>query len=180
MLLSIIESIINWANDSLPSWQGDAVRRLLTQDELTELDENEIISMMKKIHGLVDFAVEPRPIKRGEISGDTETPLKVTLKAMKELNGVNAIRDGSSLNFGHQGLNVVYGENGAGKSGYARVLKRACKARDKKEKIYSNVFTQSGSGNASATFKISINDGPDIDVVNRLAYVFTVGLNLIF
>jgi len=50
-------------------------------------------------------AIEPRPVKRGEISGDTDTPVKVTLKAMKELNGVDAIPDGSGLNFRHQGLN---------------------------------------------------------------------------
>lgn len=81
-IVSAIESIVKWAMDSLPNWQSDAVRRILTQDEITQSDEYEIINMIKKIHGLVDMAVEPRPIKRGEISGDNDAPVKVTLKAM--------------------------------------------------------------------------------------------------
>jgi len=59
----------------------------------------------------------------------------------------------------------VYGENGSGKSAYARVLKKACKARDTKERILPNAFGGAATSPARATIKISVNGGPDEDLV---------------
>ncbi len=36
------------------------------------------------------------------------------------------------------GMTVIYGGNASGKSGYARVMKRACRARDQTEPIHPN------------------------------------------
>jgi wobble nucleotide-excising tRNase len=80
------------------------------------------------------------------------------------LKNVNAIPDGSILKFGHQGLTVVYGENGSGKSGYARVLKRACSARDTKESLLPNAFGDD-AGPASAQISVTIKDGLDQTVL---------------
>jgi predicted ATPase len=45
--------------------------------------------------------------------------------ALRELIGVNALASDQRLSFGTPGLTIVYGDNGSGKSGYARVLKAA-------------------------------------------------------
>jgi hypothetical protein len=160
--MAIVESIIRWAQTELPPWQGDAVRRLLTQETLAETDKDELLMQLKAAHGLLatDPISAPTPVKHGDLSGVAEVRARVTLKAISDLCNVNAIPDGSYLPLGHEGLTVVYGENAAGKSGYARVLKRACKARDNKEQIRPNIYGRS-SGPAAATFKISINGGPD-------------------
>ncbi len=43
-------------------------------------------------------------------------------------------------------MTVIYGDNGAGKSGYARVLRQACRARSPKaETILPNIYA-AGSG----------------------------------
>ena len=53
---------------------------------------------------------------------------------------------------------MIYGDNGAGKSGYSRVLKRACRARDQREPIHPNAYLLSGrTGVAEADFEIFIN-----------------------
>jgi hypothetical protein len=52
--MSALESIIEWTQNELPDWQSDAVRRLLTQEELTENDKNEILAMLKEKNGIVD------------------------------------------------------------------------------------------------------------------------------
>lgn len=54
----------------------------------------------------------------------------VQLLAIKELANVGAGR--GSLPIAEAGLTAIYGENGAGKSGYSRILKHACRARDQR------------------------------------------------
>lgn len=39
--------IVVWANEDLPPWQRDAVRRLLTSHELTDEDRKELLTMAK-------------------------------------------------------------------------------------------------------------------------------------
>jgi len=141
--MSALDSIIKWAGEDLLEWQSDAVRRLLLQEELSEEDKAELLRMLKERHGIKDDAhpaPKPKPLKKGDVSGSPQTSEKVILKDLHDLKNVNAIPDGSGLTFGHSGLTVIYGENGSGKSGYARVLKKACNARDTKERLLPNVY----------------------------------------
>ena len=39
--MTVLNAVIEWAQ-GLPKWQSDAVRRLLTQEELTEKDKSEL------------------------------------------------------------------------------------------------------------------------------------------
>ena len=165
--MSALDLIIEWAEHDLPDWQSDAVRRLLTQDELTETDKTELLALLKQSYDLGESSApkqNARPLKRGDVSGAPPVAATLTLKAMTNLANVNAIPDGSDLPFGHQGLTVIYGGNATGKSGYARVLKRACSARDKKEPILPNVFKKSLPQVAEASFKISVNGAGDQEI----------------
>ncbi len=164
---SALQSIVEWAENELAPWQSDSVRRMLTQDKLDESDKKDVLEMLKDRHGLAgpqDKPPKPQPIRKGHISGVPQTPVKVAIKAMKIDCNVNAIPDGSSLQFGHEGLTVIYGENGSGKSGYTRVMKRACSARDTKESILSNAFTKPRPGPAKACFKVVVNVGSDKEI----------------
>ena len=162
-MATALQRIIDWAS-TLPDWQSDAVRRLLTQDELVESDKDELFRMLLARHGLLeDPSAEPksRPLTKGDISGTPKVTSKIVLKAITDLANVNAIPDGATLEFGHKGLTVIYGENASGKSGYARILKRACRARDTTEQIHPNVFEPGPFDAARASFKISVQGGPD-------------------
>jgi len=165
--MAALDLIISWAQSDLYEWQQDAARRLLTQETLSAEDENDIFRMLKERKGIIDSknpAKKPLPIKKGDVSGAPSQKVTIILKSINNLRNVNAIPDGSGLPFGHEGLNVIYGDNASGKSGYARVLKKACKARDIEEKLLPNVFNPSKSGPAAASFKVSINNEPDKDV----------------
>ncbi|MDD4729272.1 MAG: hypothetical protein PHN55_11055, partial [Dysgonamonadaceae bacterium] len=162
--MSALEAIIKWGINEIPDWQSDAVRRILTQDSLTEDDEEEIFNILKSKYGLGDKKIKPIPLKRGNVSGDQIEKVSMILKRIDSINGVNAIPNGSCISFAHSGLNIIYGENGSGKSGYARILKKACNARDTKERILPNVFTTGVFTPANAKFKISVNGGIDEDI----------------
>jgi ABC-type cobalamin/Fe3+-siderophores transport system ATPase subunit len=49
----------------------------------------------------------------------------VSLSAIKDVRAVNNLAPEQTLSFAPNGVTIVYGDNGAGKSGYARILKRA-------------------------------------------------------
>ncbi len=166
--MSLIEAIVEWGK-SLPDWQSDAVRRLLTQDNISEEEVEEFTIFLKCKNGILDKSEkvsEMKPIEKGKVSGAGGLD-KITLKAIKNLHGVNKIPDGSSMLFCHKGLTIIYGENATGKSGYCRVLKRACYARDT-EKIQPNVFSDKEITPAKACFKISVNekDIPNIEWID--------------
>ncbi len=75
----------------------------------------------------------------------------VALSAVRELDNINALAAGQELRFGVRGLTIIYGDNGAGKSGYARVLKAVCRARVARgDVIRSNVY-ESAAGLPTAT-----------------------------
>jgi hypothetical protein len=165
--MSMLQSIVEWAETDLLPWQSDTVRRLLTQDNLTETDKAEILAMVKKRQGIIDkehSAPDPQPIRKGHISGVPQVDSGIILKQMVIKSNVNAIPDGSKISFGHKGLTVIYGENASGKSGYARVLKRACNARDTEESLLPNAFEPPRPGSAKARFKVGISDGIDKEI----------------
>lgn len=62
------------------------------------------------------------------------------LTKLDKVVGVNAIRHNASLDFGNSDLSVVFGMNGSGKSGYARLLKHTCGARHKSD-LLPDVFS---------------------------------------
>jgi hypothetical protein len=82
----------------------------------------------------------------------------VQIAAIKDLVNVNALAEGQSLPISPTGLTVIYRENGAGKSGYSRVLKKACRARDQAEPILPDARKPPGRAHApKAGFDVMVN-----------------------
>jgi hypothetical protein len=75
----------------------------------------------------------------------------VRLESVTHHSGVNALAPDQTVSFGPQ-LTIVYGQNAAGKSGYTRILKRACRARHAEE-ILGNVLSDQAPLKANATIR---------------------------
>ena len=159
--MSILTEIISWSSE-IPGWQGDAVRRILEKGLLEEADKKEIVAMFKKEFGLIEDKdvniPSPNLLKLREEKELSDEKVLVTLKSMGHLQNVNALDSDQKLEFGDTGVTVVFGENASGKSGYARVLKKACRARGYVDNILPNVYQDSSKEEtASAIFNLSIN-----------------------
>jgi energy-coupling factor transporter ATP-binding protein EcfA2 len=147
-----LEDIVQWSLDK-PLWQRDALRRLLTKDTLSEQDFSEILAIAK---GAADNAI---PITTEHIPSSAAANQTVNICGLNNVQYVNALEEGQSLSFQKGvGITVVYGDNGSGKSGYARILKSACRARIKdRHLIKPNIYNQNpGIPNAEISF--SVND----------------------
>ena len=127
--MQIIQKIAAWAAEQ-PAWIDDAVRRLMA-GSLTAEDYQELCVLAKAECGLPDphgrVAVRLDP---NTLPAAAENGVDVSLVALRSPQHLNAIDAGQTLTFQVDGLTDVYGHNGAGKSGYARALKMACRARN--------------------------------------------------
>ncbi len=83
----------------------------------------------------------------------------MTLDAVEGIRAVNRLAADQTLRFASRGLTVVYGDNGSGKSGYVRLLKRLCRVRTgAAENLLGDVFAPPAT-NARATVRFTVADG---------------------
>jgi len=156
--MTILQEILTWTQ-GLPTWQSDAVSRLLAKQTLTPQDYEDLYALLKLAHGIPDPKNrQPKPLTADQIPAQVEANTHIELRAIKNLLNVNAIAENQQLAVGPAGMTVIYGDNGSGKSGYSRVLKRACRARDQSEPIHPNANLPGvKTGNAQASFDIAID-----------------------
>jgi hypothetical protein len=126
--------IVAWSN-TCPAWQRDALRRLCLQEKLTNEDLAELTLLCK------DATAVCTPLAAEHVRDNSAALAAVTLKSLSSVQHVNALATGESLSFDKSGVTVLYGDNGSGKSGYARILKRACRARlSRGDTILPNIY----------------------------------------
>ncbi|MEN9491198.1 MAG: hypothetical protein RJA63_1647 [Pseudomonadota bacterium] len=134
-MLTILQEIQKWSQ-GLPLWQQDAIRRLYVRTELSASDLDDLFAMAKALHGIEDLKKrEAVKLAAADVATPPLPERLVQIVAIKNLVNVNALAEGQCLPVAQTGLTVIYGENGAGKSGYSRVLKKACRARSQAEPI---------------------------------------------
>lgn len=154
--VDVLGELLGWST-SLPDWQRDALRRLVAQGELTQDDLEELVTLCKAGHGLADIdRVSARPLEKKHLPQRIPGSAPTNLSSLTHLAGVNALVAGQQVKFG-PGLTIVFGSNAAGKSGYTRILKRACRARGA-ESILGNVFQSRAPARPSATISFSSGD----------------------
>lgn len=163
--MAILQEVLVWTQ-GLPAWQSDAVSRLLAKQMLTPQDYEDLYALLRLAHGIPDPKNrQPQPLTADQIPAQVEENTHIELRAIKNLRNVNAIAENQQLVVGPAGMTVIYGDNGSGKSGYSRVLKRACRARDQSEIIHPNAnLPGAKAGNAQASFDIAI-DGAAKEVI---------------
>lgn len=163
--MPILQEVLTWSK-TIPAWQSDAVARLLAKQTLDASDMDDLFALLKAEHGIPDPKGRvPKPLTADQIPAPVEKTTHVSLLAIKNLCSVNAIAANERVPIGATGLTVIYGDNGSGKSGYSRVLKRACRARDQSEQILPNANLPPGKpALPEADFEISVDGEPPKDV----------------
>lgn len=162
--MTIIQEILAWSQ-GLPAWQQDAISRLYQDRMCGAADLDDLYALAKAEAGIPDpEGRNPKKLEDALIAQPADPARLVQLAAIKQLVNVNALANGGSVPISLVGLTVIYGENGAGKSGYSRVFKHACRARDRREPILPNAnLDPKSAGVAQAVFE-TIIDGVTTDL----------------
>lgn len=158
--MTLLSEILKWS-ETRPSWQRDACRRLFQKETgLEAIDYSELYTLLKIENGIeVEDSVKAEPLASEHLPAELRPGETVVLVALRNLNNVNQISNEDALTFAEAGMTVVYGGNGSGKSGYARVMKRACRARGQSEPIHPNANEPNDATKIpSAIFNIKVDD----------------------
>ena len=161
--MTLLNDILEWT-ETLPDWQRDAIRRLLLNESgLSDLDYSELYILLKKENGIETKAsITACPLAAEHIPAQLATGETVVLLALRKLENVNRIASDQTLKFSENGITVIFGGNASGKSGYARVMKKACRARDQSEPIHPNANDPKATDRVpSAIFDISVAGSPE-------------------
>ena len=152
-----LHSLVDWSA-GLPLWQRDALRRLYQSGQITDADLSDLLLICKAERGLTTptHAVPAAsPLDPSHVPVTGTTGAVVALKSIGATKHVNALASNQSLNFRENGLTVIYGGNGSGKSGYVRVLKKLCRARCEDD-ILHNVYEARPTEPASAQIRYTV------------------------
>ena len=145
------ERIVAWSKER-PAWQREVMRRTATGDFLSDEDYDRLVDdiVAPDLGSEVAFGLEHLP----KAADDDPS---VRLISIAKTKHVNALASGQPLTFKPNGLTIVYGDNGSGKSGYARLLKRITRARHQEE-VLSDVFRDTAMEKPTASLSVRIGD----------------------
>ncbi|SHG37832.1 AAA domain-containing protein [Desulfacinum infernum DSM 9756] len=119
--MSILTQLSHWAT-TLPYWEQAALDKIVAGVNFTDEDYDELLQYLLEDAGLTKPKGQ-RPTlgfpKDADASAQPAAPVR--LIKISNLQNVNALVPGQTLSFG-PAMTAVYGGNGSGKSGYARVL----------------------------------------------------------
>lgn len=154
MPASIWPALDTWGK-SLKPWQR---RALLLAVECGRLADEQVEDVYQAFLAENKLALATQAVLSGTgpVSGRPTTAAAATLhlERVGELAGVNALPAGAALTFS-PGLTIIYGRNGSGKSGFARLFANACFSRHK-PRILPNVYDAEAPRTASAKFHLKV------------------------
>lgn len=151
---TVLETILEWSQDR-PLWQRDALRRIIAHGNVTQDDVAELVELCKIDHGASPNKLIAIPLAKTHLPATPSECAALSLLSIANVSGANNLAAEQTLTFEPKGITIIYGDNGAGKSGYARILKRACRARHA-GKIEANVYDDNPPKLASANITFSI------------------------
>ncbi len=125
---NVLDTILEWSSER-PKWQQDGIRRIVSSGLPDADGVKEVIALARKEHGDDTVSIDAKPLTKENLPTDPGAGESIRLASLSNIVGVNQLAADQDMQFETSGLTVIYGKNGTGKSGYARVLKKACRAR---------------------------------------------------
>lgn len=120
-MTNVVSRIIKWVS-TLKYWEQATFSRILSGEPFDDDVYEELLVYLLEDEKLRRPSVERTPISlshAGLASGDTDR--KIVLTKVSNLRHVNKLVPDQTITFGPS-VTAIYGQNGSGKSGYARVF----------------------------------------------------------
>ncbi len=148
---TIWQELETWSRAFKP-WQKFILGHAVRVGRLDEAQINQAYTLFLQNNDLAEMAEPPVDVLPVTGRPATATQEALQLAWIGELSAINALPTTAQLHFPSQ-LTIIYGGNGAGKSGFVRVLSKACFSRDQRD-ILPNIYDESPPPKQSATINI--------------------------
>lgn len=157
---TIWQELEAWGQELQP-WQQFILSNAINFSVLREEHIDQAYQLFLENNGLISTQTTPAVAVQNITPRPSEpSEAVVHLVGIRNLQGVNALPDTANLTFG-TGLTVIYGSNGAGKSGFVRVFANACFSRYCPE-IHPNIYSENAPEELQAELVISDENGKEI------------------
>ena len=155
---NVLDEICQWAK-GLPYWEQVALDQIVAGANIDDAAVDQLLVYLLEDAGLVKKgAVRPELaiLKRTPASDTSTAASPRRLVSLSGLRFVNALTPGQTLTFG-PGMTAIFGANGSGKSGYARVLASAAFTRGDRDVLKDVTKPDRSSDVMSA--EVHLDDG---------------------
>jgi energy-coupling factor transporter ATP-binding protein EcfA2 len=144
------------------AWVSDALRRAAMAGRPTTTDADAIATRVQAANGITAAGTpECVAFDAACLASAEKTEETVLLCSIGPLAHVDRLAPDQELKFALDGLTIIFGENGSGKSGYARATRRLCTSRVP-IKLQGNVFATEPPGPAVVTFAVKTGNGEPV------------------
>lgn len=145
------KALLDWAQKQ-PAWARDALRRIAFSSELSISDED-LAEVLARIRHAASNDAEPgpdcRPLAEEHLRRHGAPGPRTVLASLGPVTNIDRLAPDQRLRFAERGVTLVFGENGSGKSGYARIAKHLCRSLSHDE-LKGDVFADGPVGPISA------------------------------
>lgn len=148
----LTEDILEWIK-TLPKWQQRLGYYIVENNEISEDIIEDVYDEFKVEMSLDEGKINDEIEEKFEFENDVNP--KIKWLGVKNVHGVNKLKNNANL-IVSEGITVIYGENGSGKSGYTRLLNKAFISRGDQE-ILPNIYSENQE-DLAATFSFSVDD----------------------
>lgn len=148
---------------NLPLWSRDAIRRLI-YGNINDEDKKNIINNLKKINNIetfIEIDAKDFPQENFKTQLSESTP-KTVLCSIGPSKNVNRLAEDQVIQFAINGITLIYGDNGSGKSGYCKITKKLCRALVRDD-LLGDVFNKSVSPPAEVTVRYQVSGEEPIE-----------------
>lgn len=156
--IKTLESEVKSFVNAQPYWAKYICSEILSGNEITEEKIETTYSFLLEELNLKEATVKPNIYITYNPNAKDDFKEELTFDALTDVEGVNALKESQRIEL-TPNLTILYGVNGAGKSGYIRLLKNSFYSKDK-EQILENVNQHNGHKPISAQFHFSSNGTP--------------------
>lgn len=156
------EGLLDWAGQQLP-WQKDILRRLAAGETLASSDFRRYAdaAVRGELEKEAAWYASPTLGDAASFSPLDATHLTTTVAGgepvhtakILHLEGANGLAPGATVEFKLDGLTIIAGKNGSGKSGYTRILKQVAATRAS-EQVLPNAFSPSTVPKAVVSYQV--------------------------
>lgn len=147
-------NLLDWV-DKQPDWARDAMRRH-AQSGNHEISADDSVAITARVRAAAgaapDKPLDYLPLLASHLTFGPIAGSRSLLCSLGPVENVGRLAADQKLTFALDGITLIYGDNGSGKSGYCRITKKVCRSLSS-EPLRGNVFVEGDKPPATALIR---------------------------